>query len=259
MNETKAKSNMIQSVERAIKILDTFAQQNNELGVTEIANMLELKKSTIFGILATLEKYGFVQQNPATGKYNLGLKLLELGMIMQDNMDIRTVARPSLKDLVDQYKETVHLVIQDRDEVVNIDKIEGPSAINIRSRIGKRNPIHATGVGKCLLAYNEAHEIEKITGKELKRYTPNTITEPDLLKKELERIREKGYSIDHEEIEEGLRCIAAPIKDHRGRVIGAISLSGPSVRITDEKKEEIAESVKEAAFSISKRLGFRKS
>ncbi len=259
MGEPKASSNMIQSVERAMMILDTFALHNNELGVTEISNILGLKKSTIFGILATLEKYGFVQQNPVTEKYNLGLKLLELGMIMQDSMDIRNVASPLLQELVDQYKETVHLVIRDRDEVVYIDKIEGPSAINIRSRIGKRNPIHATGVGKCLLAYSDEHDIEKILSRELKQYTHNTITNPVKLRKELERIREKGYSIDNEEIEEGLRCIAAPIKDYRGKVISAISLSGPSIRITDDKKEIIAESVKNAALRISQRLGYREN
>lgn len=255
--EAKAKSNFIQSVDRALQILETFSKENRELGVTEVSNILGLHKSTTFGILATLENKGFVEQNPNTGKYKLGLKLFELGNVVGDGMELRNIAYPFLKELVEKYQETVHLVVHDKGEVVYIDKIDSNSAININSHVGKRNPMYCTGVGKCLLSYLDEEYVEEILSNELKSYTPNTITDPERIKDELVKAKVNGYCFDDEEIEMGLRCIAAPIKDHLGQVIAAISVSGPSMRMTDEKLKLLIEPVKKTTLIISRQLGYK--
>ncbi len=255
--QKKSKSSLIQSVDRALQILETFSREKKELGVTELSNILGLHKSTTFGLLATLENRGFVDQNISTGKYKLGLKLFELGNLVKDSMELRAIAYPILKELVDKYEETVHLVVHDKGEVVYIDKIDSNSAININSYVGKRNPMYCTGVGKCLLAYMDAEYVENILSSELKAYTANTIVDPEKIKDELVNARLNGYCFDNEEIEEGLRCIAAPIKNHLGQVIAAISVSGPSMRMTDQKFDLLIEPVKETTLKISRQLGYR--
>ncbi|ABB14375.1 MULTISPECIES: IclR family transcriptional regulator [Carboxydothermus] len=251
---------LIQSVDRALRILDTFSLKEKELGVTEIANRLGLHKSTVFGLLRTLEHWGYVEQNQVTGKYRLGLKLLELGNRVKEGLDLRAVALPFLQDLVERYGETVHLAVHDRGEIVYIEKVEGPNAIRMYSQIGRRAPMHCTGVGKAILAFRPEKEIEEIIRtKGLKYFTPNTITDPKKLHEELSLIRENGYSLDREEIEIGLRCVAAPIRDSQNTVVAAISVAGPSIRMTEEKIQELIVSVKEAALEISKRLGYQTS
>jgi DNA-binding IclR family transcriptional regulator len=252
----KLKPKLIQSIDRALQILESFSNEEKELGVTEIANRLDLHKSTVHGILTTLEYRGYIKKNVKTGKYQLGLKLLELGNLVHDSMDLISLAKPYLQELVNKHQETVHLVVYDRGEVIYIDKIEGKGAIKIMSRIGKRNPVHCTGVGKCLLAFREDHEIEMILKQDLKKYTVNTITDSEKLKEQILEIRKNGYAFDMEEIELGLRCIAAPIRDHRRKVVAAISLSGPSMRMDQERMQNLVTDVKKAADMISRNLGY---
>ncbi|TDT51031.1 IclR family transcriptional regulator [Fonticella tunisiensis] len=257
-NRAKTKSNLIQSVDRALQILECFSRENRELGVTEISKYLGLHKSTTFGLLSTLESRGYVEQNLDNGKYRLGLKLFELGNLVHEGLDLRKQAYPFLKELVDKYQETVHLVVNDRGEAVYIDKVEGPGAIRMYSQVGKRPPMYCTGVGKAILAYMPDKEVDRILfEKGLRPFTPNTITDVDKLKAHLAEIREQGYSFDNEEIEIGLRCVAAPIKNHKGEVIAAISVAGPSTRMTWEKMNILAISVKEAAVNISRRMGYK--
>ncbi|MDK2823537.1 MAG: IclR family transcriptional regulator, regulon repressor [Clostridia bacterium] len=254
----KAKSNFIQSVDRALQIMEVFSSEKRELGVTEIAQSLGIHKSTVFGLLATLENRGYVEQNLENGKYKLGLKLFELGNLVQEGMDLRSLAAPFIAELVDKYGETVHLVIHDKGEVVYIDKRESLSNIRILSRVGSRLPMHCTGVGKCLLAFMAEEDIQLVIKKGLRPFTPNTIIDAEKLKQELATIRNNGYAFDLEEIEMGLRCVAAPIKNHKGEVIAAISLSGPSMRMDEEKMLQLIEPIKTAALKISRSLGFQK-
>lgn len=255
----KAKSNFIQSVDRSLQILEVFSSKNRELGVTEIANILGIHKSTVFGLLATLENRGYVEQNLENGKYKLGLKLFELGNLVQEGMDLRSIAVPFIEELVEKFGETVHLVVHDRGEVVYIDKRESQSAIRILSQVGRRLPMYCTGVGKCLLAYIREEDLQTIIKKGFQPFTPNTIVDEQQLKKELEKIRENGYAFDMEEIEMGLRCVAAPVKDARAEVIAAISLSGPSMRMDEKRMYELIEPVKFAALKISHNLGYQDS
>lgn len=250
--------NLIQSVDRAMKILDVFSLKEKELGVTEIANRLGLHKSTVFGLLGTLEHWGCVEQNQHTGKYHLGLKLFELGNRVKEGLDLRALALPFLQELVERYRETVHLVVHDRGEVVYIEKVEGPSAIRMYSQVGHRAPMHCTGVGKAILAFRPKQEVDAlIQTKGLRPFAPNTITDPQRLHAELNMIRQKGYSFDNEEIEIGLRCVAAPVIDYQNKVVAAISIAGPSTRMTDEQMQNLIIPIKETALKISQRLGYQ--
>lgn len=253
-----SKNNLIQSVDRALQILEAFSQDNRELGVTEIAKSLGLHKSTTFGLLSTLENRGYVEQNQENGKYCLGLKLFELGNLVKSGMDLRRLAYPYIKDLVDQYRETVHLVVFDKGDVVYIDKTEGDRAIRILSQVGNRLPMYCTGVGKCMMAFLPEEYLQKyILNNELKAYTEFTITDKKKLMEQLEVIRQQGYAFDKEEIEIGLRCIAAPIKNYKNEIVAAISLSGPSMRMDEETMKALVEPVKQTALNISRNLGYQ--
>lgn len=254
----KSKSNLIQSVDRALKILECFSRRENELGVTEIANKLDLHKSTTFGILSTLENKGYLNQNPENGKYKLGLKLFELGKLVEYGMDLRTSSLPYLKKLVDKYGETAHLAMRDGNQVIYIDKVEGERGIKMSSQVGKRAYMYCTGVGKAILAFMpEKYMEETMKNIEFYSFTPNTIMNATDLKKELRKIRERKYCIDNEEIEVGLRCVAAPIMDYNGEAIGSVSVSGPTSRMDKKKIDLISRDLKNVIMKISETLGYK--
>ncbi|ASF38059.1 IclR family transcriptional regulator [Halobacillus halophilus] len=247
----------VQSVDRALTILQLLQENPDGLGVTEIAHRLDVAKSTVHRLLASLKQKGYVRQDDMLEKYRLGLKLLELGETVSENMDIRTTANPYLVKLAQETGETIHLGIREEAEVIYVDKVERYAPIRMYSSVGKRAPLYCTGIGKALLAFasNEAedHLMSTLT---LKKFTPHTITDKDKLKKHLGHIRERGYSIDNEEHEEGIRCTAAPIWNHRGEAIAAISVAGSTSRMTEEKVESCTGSLLHTALEISRRLGY---
>lgn len=249
---------LIQSIERAADVLELFLTSNPELSIKEISQKLNLSKSTVHGIIKTLEHRGYLQQNPDDLKYRLGIKLFELGNFIGNNLDIRKIARPIIRNLVDELNETVHLVMLQRDEVIYIEKVEGPRALTIYSHIGKRAPVHCTGVGKAILAYQSEKEIDRILSSViLEPFTEYTMTNIVDIKSHLKSIREKGYAIDDEEIELGLKCIAAPIFNHQGNVIASISCAAPKMRLDEERLPEVIERIKRAASEISTCLGYK--
>ncbi|MEY7999230.1 IclR family transcriptional regulator [Clostridium sp. Mt-5] len=254
----KSKSNLIQSVDRALQILECFSKRENELGVTQIANRLDLHKSTTFGLLSTLENRGYLKQNLENGKYRLGIKLFELGKLVEDGMDLRTSSLPYLKKLVYKYDETAHLAMRDGNQIIYIDKVEGESGIKMSSQVGKRAHVYCTGVGKAVLAFMPEKDAEEIM-KNIKfhQFTCNTITDSNELKEELKKIRKRKYCIDNEEIEVGLKCVAAPIMDYNGEAVGSISISGPTSRMNHEKMNLIAKDLKEIIMKISETLGYK--
>ncbi|WP_042347241.1 IclR family transcriptional regulator [Bacillus massiliigorillae] len=248
---------LIQSIERAADILELFLAFDQELSVKEISDKLGLSKSTVHGIIKTLEHRGYLQQNKDDLKYRLGLKLFELGNRVSHQFDLGQIARPIMKELVDELKETVHLVVFERGEVIYIEKLDGPRALRIYSHVGKRAPIHCTGVGKAILAFQEEEEMERLLlNSNLESFTEYTMTDKEELKKHLRLIRERGYSIDDEEIELGLKCVAAPIFDHHGDVMGAISCAAPKVRMDDARLTEVIKGIQQAAATISKSMGY---
>jgi len=248
----------IQSVERAADILELFLISKPELSVKEISEQLGLSKSTVHGLIKTLEHRGYLQQDPDDLKYSLGLKLFELGSFIGNQLDIVKIAQPIIKDTVEKLKETVHLVIRQQDELIYVEKLEGPHTLRIYSHVGKTAPIHCTGVGKAILAYQDEKEVDRIlSSTKLESFTEFTVTDINEIKKQLDFTREHGYSMDDEEIEIGLKCIAAPIFDHTGNAIASISCASPKMRLTEERLPVVIEGIKEAAFEISRCLGYK--
>ncbi|RKY03086.1 MAG: IclR family transcriptional regulator [Spirochaetes bacterium] len=249
---------MVKSVDRAIRILELLSE-NNKMGITEISKKLNLPKTTTFDIVSTLHERGILEKDEENNRYFLGLKLFELGDAARANFELRKIAVPYLKELNSKLDETVHLTVRDDDEVLYIECFESTKRLRTYSVIGVRAPLYCTAVGKALLAFLPDEEIKKIVRKKgFIRFTPNTITDEKRLFDEIKKIRELGYSIDDVEHEEGVRCVGAPIRDHTGRVVASISVSGPTQRVTKSKVPQLAKIVMATAEEISSRLGYKK-
>ena len=248
----------VQSLERSLDILLVFTHEQPEIGIVEICKKVELSKGTVFRLVYTLLVRGFLSQNKQNGKYSLGPKAFEVGSVALSQMEIRKVAYNHLEELRNTSGETVHLVIQDNAEVLYIDKYESSRSIRMSSFIGQRMPMYCTAVGKVLLANLSDNEVESICRmKGMNKFTPNTITNLERLKNDLGKIREQGYGLDDEENESGLRCIAAPIRNPRGQVIAAISISAPIMRMSDEQVTLTSEILRQTADKISFEMGYR--
>ncbi|MEW5783988.1 MAG: IclR family transcriptional regulator [Bacillota bacterium] len=250
----------VQSLERALAILEVMAQEGSPLTVTELSEKVDLKISTVHRLLATLGHRGYVEQDAENSKYRLGLKILEIGNAALYYSDIRVVARAYLEELVERCNETANLAVLDGTDVVYIDQIESHNIIIVKmlAQPGNRGPVHCTASGKALLAYMPPNKLESLLAQmELTRYTNETITELEHLKKELLRVKQEGCAVDWGEMEEHVRCIAAPIFNHEAKAVASISVSGPSNRITSYyMKNELMEMVKGVAARISRKMGY---
>jgi IclR family KDG regulon transcriptional repressor len=254
--------NLIQTIERMSTILDVLAKSSKGISLGKIAAEVHLPKGTTHRLLSSLMYFDFVRQDSETRTYSLGFKLVELGNILLEQIDLRKEAEPFLHALSQRTRETVYLVILDRTEVVYIEKIESEdSSIVLRttSKVGQRNAANSCAVGKALLAQLPEEDLDDIM-KEMSfiQKTTNTITDPLQLKEHLQMVRVRGYAVDDEESEEGIRCIAAPIYNERSHAVAAISVSGPSIRVTRQKIQNmLKDEVMKTALEISKKLGFR--
>jgi DNA-binding IclR family transcriptional regulator len=254
--------NLVQTIERASQILDMLGQSPQGISIRELSTKINLPKGTIHRLLSSLLYFGYVRQDLKTRNYFLGFKLVELGNLLLGQLDLRKEAEHFLRDLAEGTNETVHMVVMDRDEVVYIEKVEfeqNPGGLRMASRVGLRNPIHSCAVGKVLLADFSDEALDHfLRGKNLLRRTENTMTDPVQLREHLKLVRKQGFAIDDEENERGIRCIAAPICNEVGRVVAAISISGPAFRVTKKViQESLKKEVMETAFKISQRLGYR--
>ncbi len=247
----------IRLLDRVVAILDCFQNDKSPLGVTELSKKLGLHKSTVHRLLESLTSYRLITQDAESEKYSLGLKLFELGSRAVSGFDVHEKSKAVLEQLVSETGETAHLCILDGEHVLYLEKFESAKTLRIPSRVGLRNPAYCTAVGKALLAYLPDEPDRLFKGKALKRYTENTITDLAKLRQELALVRERGYSFDNEEIEAGLRCVGAPVRDYTGRAIAAISIAGPSFRITPGNIPSLSESVRKAANSLSEQMGYR--
>ena len=224
----------------------------------EISDRVKLHKSTVHRLLMILESYRMVERDPQSGRYHLGLRLFELGTIAVASFNVRERAGRYLERVVFEVDETVHLCVLDSGEVLYLEKIEPTRSVRMASRVGRRIPAHCTAVGKAILSRLPDRELDDILRRHgLRQFTPRTITTPAELKAELQVIRERGYSIDNEEIEDGVRCVAATILDHAERPIAAISVSAPAFRLPLEKVPIVADSVTRAARELSQECGYR--
>jgi DNA-binding IclR family transcriptional regulator len=241
-----------------VQILECFTSQKPELTFTELVACLDLHKSTLYRLLEAMRSHGLVEQDRETGKYQLGVRLFEFGMLAVDRLEISTSAKPALEKLVEQTGETAHLCIFENPDVVYVAKVESKQTLRMPSHVGRRNPAYCTGVGKAILAELSADELETyLSHNQLRSLTKKTIVTPAELKKQLNEIRLRGYSLDDEEISEGLRCVGAAVRDYTGKAIAAVSIAGPSIRITKSRISDLAASVVEAADSISEQFGYQ--
>ena len=224
----------------------------------ELCTTLKLHKSTVHRLMMVLEQHRLVDKNPDTGRYRLGLKLFEFGSKAIGAIDLRRHAKPYLDRLQRELGETVFFCLLDDGQVFYIEKIESQQSVRTGCTVGSRAPAYCTAVGKAMLAEladAEVHEIIRRWG--LKAITPNTITTAVALKTELRAIRAWGYAIDNEEKEPGLRCVSAPVRGDSGKLLAALSVSGPAFRVTKERVPEIGKAVMQAAGELSYELGYR--
>ncbi|KIH76232.1 transcriptional regulator, IclR family [Geoalkalibacter ferrihydriticus] len=251
---------IIQAVSHALDLLEQFHDDVDELGVTELSKRLKLHKNNVFRLLATLESRGYIEQNKATENYRLGLKALELGQTFIKQMGLLRQAKPILEKIVEQCNETAYVAIFKEGFIVYLDVVETNLTVRVVSRVGSRMPAYCTAAGKVHLAHMSDEEVDSLLPtRELKAFTPNTIKDRDTLHQQLREVLEKGYAIDDEELDLGVRCVAAPIRDYTRRIVGAISVSGPTMRLGEERiAQEIVPLVLESAEELSTRLGFHK-
>ncbi|MCI3919623.1 IclR family transcriptional regulator [Paenibacillus sp. TRM 82003] len=249
---------IIQSVERALAILDLFDERNREMKITEISAATQLHKSTVHSLLKTLQLHGYIEQEQESGRYRLGLKLLERGQTLLQGLDIRHAARPHLQQLSERTGQTAHLVVMDGAEGVYIDKVEGKKAIIRYSRIGRRIPLHSSAVGKVLAAYQAPKALERLmAGYRFAKQTERTVDDADAFLAELERVRLEGVAYDREENEPGVRCAAAPIFNHAGDILAAMSVSTLVSQVDDAALNDYVAMLAEAAEAISRSVGYR--
>jgi IclR family transcriptional regulator, KDG regulon repressor len=256
VKKPKARRMRLSSVANAIRLTKAFSEHEFEMGISALATRLGLAKSTVHRLATTLVEYDILEQNRETGKYRPGLALFELGTLVRRKMDTASESRAQMYELVQATGETVQLAVLDHLSVLYIRILESRQAVRMSSIAGSRAPAHCTSVGKVLLAYQPAELVKQVIANGLARYTGNTITSPDALLEELASVRSRGYAIDDEEIEVGLRCIAAPVRNHSGSVIAAISVAAPVQRMSKKNLQTTVPTVTAAADSISRRLGF---
>ena len=224
------KDNTVKSLKRAIAVLDCFSQKEPELSVTEIARKLDMQKSTIFNILSTFQESGILIKNPSNSKYRLGYNLLHLSYIINSGISIREDFLPFLKEIANTTGEVCYFGLLDGLEVLYIDAVYPLNQLQARNILGERAPLYCTGLGKAMLANLSEDQINAVLTGPMPPFTKCTITDPDVLRNELEEIRQNGFAVDNMEHEFGIRCVAVPVFGLSGNVLGAVSVSGPSPR-----------------------------
>ncbi|WP_052665953.1 IclR family transcriptional regulator [Nitriliruptor alkaliphilus] len=244
----------VQSVDRAISIMEILARDGWS-GVTEISKELEVHKSTVFRLMATLEARGIVEQHAGSQKYRLGFAMVRLAAGISGDVDLAEIARDVCEDLSARTNETVNLAVLRDGEVVSIEQINLSSAIISVDWVGQFHPLHATATGKVFLAFGsgELHDGDTL---DLPSVTPHTLTDPELLRKDLEAVREQGYAITVSELEMGLNAVAAPVRQADGSLVAAIVISGPEYRFHERDLHDVGGLVRAAAESVSRRLGW---
>lgn len=246
----------LQTVERALKILEIVAQM--PLSQNEIGEQMGLNRTTTARLIHTLLSRSYLEFDAASNKYKLGLKVIELGCIKLNQLELKTEAVPFLRKLSLMLNQVCHMGILVDGEVVYIEKIEPITTIRMFSAIGKRVPVHSTSLGKALLSGLSNNEIISILkNKGMKSFTKNTLTNLDDIIKEVDRIRELGYGVDNEENEENIWCVSAPIKDYRNKIVAAISTSGHNEQSIKNESCQAIQLIKQTADSISERMGYR--
>ena len=245
----------MESADRVLRLLETFGPAERDLTLSEIADRMQLPRSSVHRLLATLSARGYVERDPQNHRYSLGVRLFEVGSNVIHGRGLHAAAHPVLEKLTMTTGETSHLAVSSGTEAVYVYKLDGPSAIQMPSRVGGRAPGHATSIGKVLLAWGDADGRRQILSRPLKPYTRHTIVDGKKLSAEFDTVRSRGYATDLEEFEDGLRCVAAPVFDMADRVIAAVGIAAPAKRLNRDAMPRVIEAVTNAGDTISRRLG----
>lgn len=260
MSDANAKNSnkTVQSVDRAIAILNTLAEEGTPMALTSLSAHLKLNISTVHRLLATLIVAGYVQQDLDTGKYKLGIKVFEVGNAALKYLNIPKIAKPFLKELVEKYNETVNLAVLDGQEVVYIDQVESKNVVKMMAKPGTRGPAYCTGSGKMLLTRFSDDELKRLFSKyKFIKHTKNSAGNIGELLEKIAEVKKNNYAIDREEMEEGVRCAAVGILDYEGRLAAALSLSGPANRLEyDYLEETIVPDLLSTTREITKMIGY---
>lgn len=260
MNARPQDRYVINSILRAYNVLKCFSGGKTHFKISDLARQLHLDRSTTYRILLSLEKCGLVEKERKTGEFSLGIAAFEIGNTYLRKTDLIRVSKPIMMDLALKVQETVHLAVLSGTEIVYVDKVDSPRAVGMMSKIGQRAPVHCTALGKVLLAFQTEDELSRIIGEiRLKSFTRNTITSKSKLMEELREVGKQGYALDRREHEEGIECIGAPIRDHLGDIIAALSISGPQQKLNTPLEKRFVKEVKNAASLISSKLGYLES
>src|ERR1700691_3356060 len=249
----------VQALDRAFAVLYLLGESETPLGLAQVASSLQLHKSTAHRFLMVLERHRMVERT-TNGKFRLGLRLFDFGNRAIEQYDLRERAQPHLRRLVAETEETAHLCILEQARVIYIDKIEPARSVRMITRVGASNPMHCTSVGKAILAFlPEDRAADVVRRTRFERFTHRTIPNAEALRAEMEKTRRRGYAVDDEEFEEGLRCIAVPLLDAQRLPVAAISISGPSFRVTAQKLPSIANHLLQWVRGISADMGYTSS
>lgn len=249
----------VQSVGRALDLLEAFPKYGPELGLTRIASLLQMNKATAYRLLSTLEERGYVERSPETRKYRLGVRAFELGSYFQSQLEVRRIALPFMKAMVEQTGEAAFLCIREGDEALCVERVESQQEVNIFSlRVGGKQPLHCGAAPRALLAGLEEAEVAAYARRTgLPGFTSHTLTSLDSLLEDVQLTRSRGYVVSLNDVTVGIAAVGAPVYDHLRRLIASISLSGLSSRYGPERISELADIVVASARQFSRQLGFQ--
>lgn len=253
-----AENYIIQTVSRALELLEQFQEGDAEFGITDLSNRLNLQKNNVFRLVATLKAKKYIEINDSTGKYRLGIKTRALGQVARRVIDFANHARPFLFDLRQQCHETCYFSIIKDGYTYYLDSVESDLPVRVAQQVGSSRPLYCTAAGKVQLAFMDPQKrMDLLSGAEMKQLTTCTITDPDVLHNELSKVAQKGYAIDNQEHDAGVMEIAAPVFDSNGAIVGALSILGPEMRLSGTRLEnELLPLVCQSASRLSDTLGY---
>lgn len=246
----------VQSVDRTLDVLESLASRRGATGISELSGLVGLHVSTVHRLLATLVDRGYVRQDPESSRYHLGSRIFALASAADLHLDLRLVARPYLERMMRASGETANLVTASDSEVVYLDQVASMHLVKMFTAPGMRAPLYCTGTGKVMLAFRGPEFAAPVLAAPMRRYTSHTITTAAALESELAAIRKRGYSVDNEEMEDGVRCLAVPVFDRRKECVGAISVSGPTTRMTNDRVERLSVTARQIGEELSRQLGY---
>ena len=257
--ESPEAGSIVQSVWRALDLLEVFPKYGPEIGLTKIAGLINLNKATAYRLLSTLEERGYVERALDSRRYRLGVRALELGLYIQSQLEVRRLALPSMQEMVNQTGEAAFLCIREGDEALCVERVEAEHQVNIFSlRVGGRQPLHCGAAPRALLCGMEDNQIAAYAARTgLPGSTPDTITSLDCLFQDVKMTRERGFVISMNDVVTGIAAVGAPIYDHSGNAAASISLSGLSIRYETDRLSDLAKIVVATAKRISRQLGYQ--